>query len=242
MNKPRVVAIHQPNFFPWLGFFDKIFRADVFVILDDVQMPHTGGTWCNRVRVRIDNDARWLTMPIVRAPGLRKISEVAINESTRWRDKVCGTLHACYGKAPFFKNLFPQCEPLVRCAEASLLLYNVQSIKGMLKLLGHPGNSLRLASEFDMASTGTQRLIDLVKACGGSTYLTGGGADGYQEDALFAEQGVSLLYQNFRHPVYDQGGREFLIGLSVLDALFWAGPEYIHEQLSAGSACRESSV
>ena len=73
----RVVAIHQPNFFPWLGYFDKIARSDVFIFLDDVQFPKTGGVWSNRVKILIGGEARWSTAPIDRSfTGTRKICEM----------------------------------------------------------------------------------------------------------------------------------------------------------------------
>ena len=69
-----LVAIHQPNFFPWLGYFDKIRRADFFILLDDVQYPKTGaGSWSNRVKVMINGEGRWLTAPVDRSfHGTRK--------------------------------------------------------------------------------------------------------------------------------------------------------------------------
>src|SRR5256885_16256985 len=88
LDAPRrtLVAIHQPNFFPWLAYFDKIARADIFVFLDDVQYEKTGGTWSNRVRLLISGQAAWATMPIRRDyHGVRAANDMAIHNPQAWR-------------------------------------------------------------------------------------------------------------------------------------------------------------
>jgi len=226
MSLQHLIAIHQPNFFPWLGYFAKIFQADTFIILDDVQYPRTNtGTWSNRVKMLL-GEPKWLTMPVKRSNSLlTTYKEIQISSATSWREKICKTLQTFYGKSLFFKEYFPLCEPLIYNPTSSLLTYNVQAIKGILNILQWKNDSLRMASEFTVTSQGTQRLIDLVKVAGGNAYLAGGGTGGYQEDHLFAEQGVYLRYQNFCHPVYAQTGQQFVPGLSILDALFNIGSE-----------------
>ena len=84
----RIVAIHQPNFFPWLGYFDKIARANVFVILDSVQFPKKQGNWMNRVRVLVHGKPHWLTVPVDRTfHGVRSVREMQIASDSPWRDR-----------------------------------------------------------------------------------------------------------------------------------------------------------
>jgi hypothetical protein len=220
-----VVAIHQPNFFPWLGYFDKIRRADVFVILDSVQQQKTGGTWTNRVRMLVGGEARWVTAPLERSfSGVRSIRDLCFNESTGWRDKMLKTLSANYRRAPCYDEAMGLLEPLVRLAENAVARYNIHAIRAIAAALGLGTANMRLASDIPHCGHGTELLISLTRSMAGDSYLCGGGAQGYQEDAAFQASGVRLVYQSFQHPVYPQAGRqEFVPGLSVVDALMNCG-------------------
>ncbi|MBK8127283.1 MAG: WbqC family protein [Elusimicrobia bacterium] len=111
------VAIHQPNFFPWLGFFNKWARADVFVLLDHAQFPKTAGNWINHVQILTAGKPLWMTAPVVRAyHGVRRIDEMEINDSTDWREKTRRTWRAQYGRARCFNEAFPCWTRCSRCA------------------------------------------------------------------------------------------------------------------------------
>lgn len=102
----RIVAIHQPNFFPWLGYFDKIARSDTFIFLDDVQYPKTGGVWSNRVKMLVAGEPRWVTAPITRTfHGLAKINEIEWADDQTWRVKLIKTLAANYSKAGHYREI-----------------------------------------------------------------------------------------------------------------------------------------
>jgi len=106
-----VVAIHQPNFFPWLGFFDKIIRSDVFVVLDHTQFPKSEGNWSNRVRLAVNGEAAWVTMPVRRDyAGFRRIDEMRIDNRAPWRRKLVQLLRTNYGRALAFRDVFPVVE------------------------------------------------------------------------------------------------------------------------------------
>ena len=98
-----IVAIHQPNFFPWLGYFDKLARADVFIALDHVQFPKTQGNWGNRVQLLVGGKAKWTTVPIRRDyHGVRRFDEMLIADEEPWRKGMLQTLRTNYGKAAAF--------------------------------------------------------------------------------------------------------------------------------------------
>lgn len=95
-----VCAIHQPNFMPWLPYFDKISKADKFVFLDKVAYPKSGnsmGSWTNRVKINMNGQAVWFSCPVVRESGVQLIDYVNINYSNFFLDKMMRTLECAYG-------------------------------------------------------------------------------------------------------------------------------------------------
>ncbi len=224
-----IVAAHQPNFFPWLGWFDKLFKADIFIILDDVQFPRgRSGCWGNRVRIAQEGRARWLTVPVSRAyHGLREYREMLLEPSCDRRGRLVHTLKAAYAGTPFFESIFPLVRPLVENPAENLVSYNMAAIEILRDLLGLAPGKFVLASALKVSTSATRRLIDLTIAVGGDTYLCGGGAEGYQNDMEFPRHGVKLLYQDFKPLEYKQAKNpgSFIPGLTVLDALFNIGPK-----------------
>jgi hypothetical protein len=223
----KLIAIHQPNFFPWLGYFNKIARSDKFIFLDNVQFSKTGGGWGNRVQLLINNSPTWVTMPIVRAyHGTRCIYEMEINNNTPWREKMMRTFTVNYGRTPFFKEVFPILEMLINYPTNSLADYNINAIRTLSLAMELDISKLISGSSLDVGSHATDLLIEMVKAVGGTTYLSGGGADGYQEDEKYESSGIKLIYQDFQHPEYSQHkAKDFVPGMSILDTLMNCGFE-----------------
>lgn len=239
MADDRLVAIHQPNFFPWLGYFNKAIRADIFVVLDDVQFARTGaGTWSNRVRVLVNGAPVWMTMPILRehrSERLQRYDQILIDESQPWREKCVRTLQMHYRRATHFDEVFPWIAALLRNQTESLVEYNLHAARAIASRLGCGVEHWVRSSSLSVVSTGTQRLVDLVRAVGGTVYLSGDGAGGYQDDDAFARASVGLVLQRFVHPEYDQRtGQPFVAGLSCIDALMHCGFEKTTELLRVG--------
>jgi hypothetical protein len=223
----KVVAIHQPNFFPWLGYFNKIARADLFLVMDNAQFPKKGGTWSNRVQLVVNGRAAWATMPIVRSyHGRRRINEMRINNATPWRDKLLKTIQASYSRAPFFSEVFPFLAELVNNPTDTLTEYNLSAIISLAIALQLDPAKIILGSTLNVEGDATDLLIAMTRAVGGTAYLCGGGAAGYQEDERFAAAGIRLIYQDFQHPIYPQiNTHEFIPGLSIIDVLMNCGLE-----------------
>jgi WbqC-like protein family len=228
----RLVAIHQPNFLPWLGYFDKVARADVFVFLDDAQQQKKGGSYTNRVRMLVGGEPAWMTVPIDRSyHGVREIREIEIDESKPWRRKALATIEQSYGRAPHFDEVFPLVGELIELRDLGLAEYNLRAVRELCDRIGLEAE-FALSSELGVDAGATERLIELTRAAGGTAYLSGGGAEGYQEDEAFAAAGVGLVMQEFRHPRYEQQADEFTEGLSVVDALMSRGPAGVRELLA----------
>jgi len=219
-DKRRVCAIHQPNFFPWLGYFDKIRRADVFVFLDAVAYPKSGnsmGSWCNRVRLEIGGQPRWVGCAVVREHGVQLICDVRIDDRRPWRRKLLRTLEIHYRRSPNYGRAMPVIESLIMYPEDNLARFNMRTV-GTLCALLHIDAQFRRQSELAVAGHATTLLVGLTRGVGADTYVCGGGANGYQDDAAFAGSGVRLVYQEYQPLPYGKTAR-FLPGLSVIDYL-----------------------
>ncbi len=222
----KVVAIHQPNFLPWLGYFDKLARADVFVLLDDAQFPKKQGNATNRVRLLVGGRAAFVTAPVVRSyHGVREIREMRIDETRPWRAKLLKTVETNYRPAPSFDEVKALVTELIKTPTDNLAAYNEAGIRRLASALGLDESRLVRSSTLGVRSSGTDRLIELTQAVGGTAYLSGDGAGGYQEDEKFAEVGLDLTRQNFEHPDYPQPEQHPVHGLSIVDALMSCGIE-----------------
>lgn len=239
----KIVAIHQPNFLPWLGYFDKLARADVFVFLDNVQLQRTGGSYTNRVEMIISGRRNFVTVPISRQAEQRdRIRDVRIVENGRWRRKVKSAIAQSYANAPHFDEIMPILAEILDSAEDCLAGFNIAAIAQLSRLMNLDDRATVNASTLDVSGSGTDLLIAIVRAVGGTGYLCGGGAGGYQEDEKIAAAGLTLEYQNFQHPVYPQASaREFCAGLSVVDALMNCGAAGTARLLSPDRALAEKA-
>lgn len=224
-----IVAIHQPNFMPWLGYFHKLATADVFVLLDGVDFPKN--SWLNRVRVDVNGSARWLTCPVSRASVHRPIVDAVIPDAARdWADKACATLTHAYRRAAHFDAEWPWIEPLLRANTASIAELNQQAISTIAQRLGLDTRLVRqsrLADPAIAARRGSARLAAICTTVGGTAYLAGDGAGDYEDPAVYEKSGLGFRTVGFEHPVYDQGraGAPFLAGLSIVDAILHLGAE-----------------
>lgn len=232
-----IVAIHQPNFFPWLGWFDKLARADRFVLLDDVQAQLTGSNYTNRVKLLANGKPSWLTVPLARGHEARNsISTTPIAEGRNWRHKIVQTIRQGYARAPHFADVIALIEPLLRNPATLLAAYNIPALRALAKAVDLDPERFMLASSLEIDARSTERLVAIVKAVGGHAYLTGGGAS-YQDDELFAAAGIGVVRQNFNHPVYPQyNSTDFVSHLSIIDALMNVGFEGVTDLLTRSRA------
>ena len=223
-----VVAIHQPNFFPWLGYFDKIAKSDVFVILDSVQAPKGGSSWLNRVKLAMNGKPHWVTAPIDRNyRGVRRVDDITF-ATTSWRDQVVKTMVSAYGRAAGYGETMALLEPLVRNPESNLAAFNDAAVRALAAALHLDSRTVVRSSELALTGHSNDLLVAITRAVGGTTYLCGDGAQEYFDETPFREAGLSVQYQNFAHPSYPQGSAgEMIAGLSVIDALMHCGRDAV---------------
>ena len=215
------VAVHQPDFLPYPGFFYKMLQADVFVLYDTAQYSRRG--YHNRNRIKTAKGASWITVP-VKVSGFPQIRDVAVDNVQDWPRRLWRRIQVNYGRSPYFGVYAGGFErilkgrPWSRLADLNLaLLELVRSSLGIQ-------TKLLWASELDDAPSQepTSKLVALTRAAGGDTYVSGPGGRGYLDASQFGK--VALEFAEFESCPYPQLWGPFEPNLSILDALLNCGP------------------
>lgn len=226
MASVKKIAILQPGYIPWLGFFDLIHRSDVFVILDDVQ--YTVRDWRSRNRVKTANGIKWLTVPVKakRARG-KLINEVEIDNNQDWRRVHIDTLKSFYKKAACFDEILFLYEHAVNYPATRLIDVDMNIIRDILNYMCLRKN-LILSSDISVKGTKDLKLLGICKEMMASHYISGNAAKDYLREAIFIKENITVEWHNYEHPYYNQLWTKelgFISHLSVLDLLFNHGPK-----------------
>ncbi len=220
------VVILQPGYLPWLGFFDLVYKADTFVILDDVQ--YTVRDWRNRNRIKTPNGIIWLTVP-VRSQNVREklIKDVEIDNSQDWQRKHLKTFETFYKKARCYHEIIEMLLPVYEKKYKFLIevdLDIIQRIKSYLSIQ----SELLFSSEIPSEGKKDEKLLSICKHLNATHYLSGNAAKNYLREEIFEKEGIKVEWHNYKHPYYEQLWMKeigFVSYLSVVDLLFNHGPE-----------------
>ena len=217
-----IASGHQPNYLPWLGFFDKLLQCDVFIIEDNVQFELQG--FQNRNKIKTLHGVKWLTVPIEHAGKPLLINEVKIaNEAEpNWTQRHWLTLKFNYDKAPFWKEYSDFFEQTYSQKWTMLIDLNMHIIKGIMRFLKIE-KPLVMASSLGVSGKGGELVLAQCKALGASVQLCGIGGRDYLNVQRFEEEGIKVVFQDFQYPVYHQLHGEFVPNLFVVDYLFCTG-------------------
>ncbi len=226
-----IVAIHQPNYVPWLGYFAKLAQADIFVFLDDVQFSKNGYT--NRVQVLNGDRRHWLTVPV--RVSLGDAIDAVVPAKPGWAASHRDSLANFYRRTPAFGEVWPDIEALYEGSPSGdIAASNAYLIDKLAGLLGLSRRTVKSSAIETGDAVGDARLAAIVaELAPGGTYLSGAGGKNYQDPATFSENGIGLQYTRFVHPEYDQGGVAPEHGLSLLDAVFRLGWSATHDLILA---------
>ncbi len=221
-----IVAIHQPEAFPWLGFFHKMHLADVFVILDTVQFEKNNVQ--NRNKILASGKPTWLTIPLLKHSSDARISDIRINWQSPIIKKHLTTLRQNYAKHPHAPKTLEFLENHYAKKHEKLADFNLDLILALKEKLGIK-TEIKRASELSLsgkAKGGTDVTLEICKVCGADTYLSGSGAKAYLKTEEYDKAGIKVIFQKFTHPEYPQfKGKEFAAYLSILDLYLNHGPE-----------------
>lgn len=218
-----IVSIHQPQYIPWLGYFDKIDKSDVFVFLDNVQYKKR--EYQNRNRICTKNGWKWLTVPVItKGRYYQKIIEVEIDNSQKWQRKHLRDIKIHYSKASYFKEHIWFFESVYMQKWERLVDINKQIINYLLGYLGI-STPIYYESEMGTESHSTDRIVEICQKLRADTYLSGNGGREYLDEAKFLKAGIKLVYQDFKHPIYQQLHNPFIPFMSIIDLMFNHGKE-----------------
>ena len=217
-----VVTVHQPEHLPWLGFFDKAIRADLFVILDCVQFRKN--YFQNRNKIRTKDGWIWITLPI-KKPLVVPICDVRIETDSRLRQKYLNLISTHYQKSEFYDLYYSDIRDIILSSSDRLAEINLALLNLSMDAMGIKTRML-CASELDVeiGKGGTRVNLSICRSVGATSYLSGISGKEYLDQEEFFKSGIELDFQEFYHPIYKQMHEPFLPCMSVLDLLSNYGP------------------
>jgi hypothetical protein len=219
------IAVHQPNYLPWIGYFEKISHSDVFVLLDDVEF--SSRSWTCRNRIKTPDGWTWLTVPVTGSTS-RPVREIEIATDQDWRSDHWKTLTHNYGGAPYFDDLKQVFESTYDREWESLDRLNVHLLEALCDLLDFEYEFVR-QSALDVEGQRTDLILDICGRLDADRYYSGAGGRDYNDEDRFAAAGIDLTYQSIEHPEYPQRFGEFVPSLSFVDVMFNVGPDEARE-------------
>lgn len=222
------VSIHQPNYLPWLGFFDKIKRSDVFVIFDNVQYPRGKGHFGNRNKIKIYNDSKWLTVPVEGKSEMKNFNEIKYKD-TNWKEEHLRLLEQFYRKTPYFGTYFEDFKEILLKDYKSLSHLSSRLIIWFMKRLDINTEVLYSSELVDKSIVGGDRILTILKELNATKYITGSGPGSirYIKEEDFKDAGIELEWQDYVHPTYRQINGDFIPYMNILDLIFNEGPNGI---------------
>lgn len=221
----KTVVILQSSYIPWKGYFDLMHDADEFILFDDRQ--YTRRDWRNRNQVQTENGLQWLTIPVVvKGKYEQRIDETAIADRA-WAVSHWRRLVQLYRRAPHFETYATQIEALYLAAASEPMLSSVNRLflEGIGTLLGLTTH-FTWSSELPAIEGKTERLVALCQATAASRYVSGPSARDYICADMFEHAGIELVFKSYEgYPEYPQQFTPFSHGVTVLDLLFYVGPD-----------------
>jgi hypothetical protein len=243
-----ILASLQPAYLPWLGFFEQIYRADVFVIYDDIL--YQGRDWRNKNHIKTAQGKFRLTVPVLRQRN-QKISEARIDNTLNWRKAHWGAIRTAYGKAPFFDEHAPFFAGIYARAWDRLLDLDMELIRYICGAFGlttpiHLSSETGVEREFAGSWDGrgdvkTLRILHLLRRFGADVFYEGNAGKNYVDVGLLRANGIAVEFQDYRHCEYRQMFGAFEPYCSAVDLLFNEGPRSL-EILTAHSPRRTGDV
>lgn len=224
------VAISQPAYLPWLGYFDRIAQSELYIVLDHVQFEKRSFT--SRNKILTARGPIWLSVPVKTKGqyGVATIDQLEIDNTQDWRTAHWKSIQHAYGKAPFYKDYAPRIEAIYQ-KDWDLLAPLCDAITGELLDIFEIRTKMLKSSEMTARGYKDELILNLCKEVNTTIYISGPFGREYLREDLFRENGIKIVYHDYKHPEYSQmptsstGEDKFEPYMCALDLLFNKGPE-----------------
>lgn len=217
-------SIHQPDFNPYLGFFNKFKKCDVFVLYDTAQYTKNG--WHNRNQIKTATGPTWLTIPVSIKFG-EPVSKAQIADNKLIKRHL-GQISQHYRGAKYFDVYYPQLKNIYEefVPKGNLVQLNIALLEYFFSIIKPEVRVVRTSElNIDSSLRSTEVLVEICKLVEADTYISGPGAHEYLDETLFEKNEIKLVWQDFQHPVYEQHVGEFVPFMSIIDALMNIGED-----------------
>jgi hypothetical protein len=211
------VVISQPMFIPWIGLFEQIRLADIYVHYDDVQLPN-GRSFIYRVQIKMKDGIKWLSAPVERKSRTQLINQSYFSRTSSWQKQHLTKLHHSYCNAPFYEKMFNIAKSIYNLNTFNVAEFNIQTIEYISNWLGLKTHFLR-SSSLNIGGKSTERLVAICNKLKADTYITGHGAKNYLNYSLFEEKSIDVKFMAYKKQQYNQLHGEFSPYVSILDAI-----------------------
>ncbi len=227
------MMVLQPGYLPWIGFFEQIYRADVYVIFDDAQ--YTKFDWRNRNRIKSPTgDARYITVPVHASNTSTVIRDVRIAYDRDWIWKHLNTLRTYYEKAPYFTEVYERIRQIITSEFQFLVDLDVALIYEFMDILGLEAECI-FSSELKTPVRGKERLLAVCEELGATHCYNGAAGRMLYSQEAFRQKGMLLEFQEFRCPSYPQLWGDFIPNLSIVDLLCNCGEKSLQIIVQGGT-------
>lgn len=226
------LAVMQPYFFPYIGYFQLIHAVDKFVIYDDVHFIKQG--WIHRNRLLVNGAPCFLTLALNGASSFRRINEIEVEGGQGvWRKKALKTLECAYRKAPHFFQVFPLVESVLTAPHTFVSQIAVESIAVTLEYLNIKTAIVESSTCYDNAHLkGQARVIDICRAESASEYINLSGGKALYSRDVFLNHGIRLTFIRSDPIRYPQFDNTFVPQLSIIDVMMFNPKEKVREFLT----------
>jgi hypothetical protein len=226
------LAIMQPYFFPYIGYWQLFHVADRFVVYDDVN--YIKGGWVNRNRLLINGRPGYITVPLQKSSPYRRICDIALHPAPWWRGKLARMVENTYRKAPCFADVFPVVENLIQHQANNLSEYLVHQLRTLAALMGITTEFVATSRQYQNSHlSGQVRVLDICRREQATTYVNVQGGQDLYDAGAFGSAGIELRFLVVRPLPYKQRTAGFVPNLSIIDALMEVGPVGMKQHLEA---------